>query len=55
MMHEIEVTPEMIEAANTELEKHYLGDAVFDLSDDIIVRIYRVMRTQHVQSARGFQ
>jgi hypothetical protein len=40
---EIEVTPEMIEAARTELDRGYWGDGRYDLGDDRISAIFSAM------------
>lgn len=49
---QIEVTPEMLEAASEFLEQHYLGDGVYDLSDGVMTGLYRAM---HALSRTRFQ
>lgn len=38
-----EITPEMIEAGAAVLERHYLGDGVYDLRHQVIGEIYHSM------------
>lgn len=42
-LDEIEITPEMISAANDVLREHYMGDRVYDLRDPCLMQMYRAM------------
>ena len=50
---EIAVTPAMRAAGREELERHYLGDGVYDVADGNIVKIYRLMRKREALGACG--
>ena len=41
---EVEITDEMIAAANEEIERHYLGDGLYDLTPPTLEAVYRAMR-----------
>jgi hypothetical protein len=43
VLNEIEVTPEMLEAASAFLAEYYLGDGAYDLRDPCLAGMYRVM------------
>ena len=41
---EIEITPEMLDAASEVLERGYFGDGNYDVSGDVMAKVYRAMR-----------
>jgi hypothetical protein len=40
---EIEVTPKMLSAGSRALEAHYLGDAIYDLTDPTLREVFLAM------------
>ena len=49
---EIEITPEMIEAARDVLDERYFGDGVYDLSDRVLAHLFRAMEEAQPLSSR---
>jgi hypothetical protein len=49
---EIQITPSMVEAGEDVLERHYLGEGVYDLTAATLTEVFRAMDGARQRSCR---
>lgn len=52
IFEESEVTPEMIDAASSVLERHYFGGGIYDVSNDVIAEVARAILCEYEKRSR---